>query len=481
MMRAALTLVLLLVAWPVEAQTCDQLALAAHRAAVEGTTIPNDLNRCRGDISKPPAGSGNWPIQLEGVLYATGKAHRDLRPWLAGGEVWGHNGREFGSTIYEPRNTSTALLVRHSAKRFGDTDLARLTASYLRAQWAKQALAATPSPPARISYYQGDHKLDRARLNQRTGYHGPFVHLPGERQAENPKRGTFTGAWVEDNAGHAFLAWAADFPGRRYRKENIGPGALAGPLWTVRKLTGRRYASTVPPEVFGLTETERRNLRDFLRKPTDPSLARIVGSWLDGYPMRRDAELTFRRYRSGSTLAVLSKVTNANKSGAPVVLGTKDRSTWLLPSTYKGVKAVSAFGSIDGDRAVARSKEGRSLEVSLRGLGDVAWSAVWSSNGLRFHGDEAQPPPASPSAQAPVSPTPVSPSPGASTARYRAAYSALDLLAREQRPEAERLTRVLGGLLFNLEQWERNPSADSRGDLLSAYRALGKTVGQIPP
>ncbi|MEO1367914.1 MAG: hypothetical protein AAFX50_12130 [Acidobacteriota bacterium] len=370
-----------------DVQACLEPAVAAFTGAVEGRSVDKPSVRgCRPpDLDLPPPGSGNWPILISAALYLDGSEdERWLLPWLSGADgKWGHNGREGGSTIYEGLNWAAALAVRHRAcSRPSDAALCRAAGGWLRAGYAKWALAATSQAPARIVFRQGTQIARRNRLDV-VGYHGPFAHLPGDRQAERPDRGQFVGSWVDLHPVNPLLAWAADVPGRRYREDQVTPTERALPLWVASALTGRSYSEELPLDFAGLTAAERDALRRFLAMPTDGDLAAPLVAWLDTYPSR-SRRVTYRRYASGEVVTVASHTTNANKSGATVVAGFADRSAWLLPSTYKGVGAATAHGELRADRAVATSNDGGRLELDLSGLGPVAWEVLWSPEGARF-------------------------------------------------------------------------------------------------
>ena len=371
---------------PAWAGFCDSRAHEAHRLAVLGAELPASVlpAECLGTIDTPPRGSGNWPVMLRGARYIAGQTDgQDLLPWLQGGGVWSHNGRENGSTMYESWNTATALAVLHLARQRGHGKLERAAARWLRALWAKYALAATPWQPARTRFWQHKERHERRRLRY-LGYVGPMIHMAGNRQAEDPKRGENTGAWVDVHGGNPVLAWAADWPGRRYKQQFIEPGSRGGTLWTVQTLTGKTFGETVDPASFGLSEQERKTLRAFLSTPTDETLARRVGAWLDGYPYWPRLTLSIRRYGSGAVVTVMSSTYNASKSGAVVVAADRQSSTWLLPSAYKGVGAVQAWGEIVGNTAIATSKDGGRWQLDLSGFGALAWQARWTDQGLHF-------------------------------------------------------------------------------------------------
>ena len=342
------------------------------------------LQSCRSPLGKPPAGSGNWPIQIETALYLSGQ-NDDLvlLPWLSGGEAWGHNGVEFGSPIYEAWNWASALAVHHRARQQEDGELAEASRLWLRAMLAKLALAASPAPPRDMRFGQGGQWFTRKRLDY-FGYHGPFVHLVGERAQEDPKRGKFTGSWAEVNRRHGALAWAADWPGRRHTGDFLGkekdgrpdPGTLL--LWMISRLSGvEAFADEVEPEIFGLDDAERLALR-----PTDAERVKALLPWLDGYPRPDNAEITIRRYRGGQILTVLEQSRNANKSGAVVVGFDGRTSTWIAPSRFRGVKAASAQGTIEDNRAVARSNDGHTMELRFGDWGELAWELVWGTPGV---------------------------------------------------------------------------------------------------
>ena len=398
---------------------------------------------------------------------------RDLLPWLRGGTAWSHNGRESGSTTYEPWNVSTALAVLHHARNRGHDELASASARWLRALWAKYVLCATPWLPPQTRFRQHDRNHDHRRLDY-TGYRGPMVHMAGNRQAENPRRGSHTGAWIDVHAGHPALAWAADWPGRRYKREFIQPGARGGTLWTVHRLTGKGFGQTVDPSVFGLTADERRTLAGFLNAPTDLGLARRVGAWLDGYPNWKRTVLTIRRYGSGAVLTVLSRTSNANKSGAVITLGTREASTWLLPSAYRGVGAATAEGSIQGTTAVATSNDGGRLSLDLSGLGEVAWEARWTGDGLVFDGAQTEPEPRA------IASTGSQPRPDASLV---AVLHALDAWASAQPSDVESVLRTAGELFVRLDTWTDRPDHDrepARASVAQAAHRLQSLVSELP-
>ena len=463
------------------ATQCHNVAEVAHQAAVLGHQLPEIPKKCLNPIASPPAGSGNWPVNLASALYASGKPHRDLLPWLHGGAVWSHNGRENGSW-YEQWNIASAFLVRFTAEELGHGERYRYAGLYLRAQWAKDALAATTIPPAQVLYRMGDGVYSRRPVNANR-YSGPFIHRAGDRHAEEV-RGKFTGAWVEGKQSHALLAWAADWPGRKYKRfdrMNLGRA-----LWTVQKLTGQKYRQTVDPAFFGLTPKERKTLRAFLQDPTNGRLARELGSWLERYPQLPGVQSTYRRYKNGVTLSVLSRSSNANKGAANVVLGGREgRTEWILPATFKKGKVPTTHGKIQGHQAIATAPhENRELTVNLKGLGDIAWEARWTANGLHFVGDEPtkpNPPPPNTGKPTPTAPA----SSGTQGNALTSALVALDGLAQKQGPKAEQVTRSLGGVLSALGAWHQTPNPKTHAALLQSYVALGgpiaKTAAEVPP
>lgn len=378
------------------AEACLDRALNAFVASVEGRPVSAaSLAGCRPpNLDLPPAGSGNWPILASAALYVAGaEDDRWLLPWLSGaGGQWGHNGRESGSTIYAGLNWAAALAVRHRACMRTDLELCDASGAWLRAGWAKWALAATSQAPSQIVYRQHDVVAERPRLDV-LGYHGPFAHLVGDRQAEKPDRGRFMGSWVELTPLHPLLAWAADVPSRRYDESKIKAEERSLPLWVAKTLTGRSYGETMPIELTGLSAAERQTLRSFLTDPGDRQLATRLVRWLDSYPSL-SRTVTYRRYQSGDVVAVSSHTTNANKSGAVVTAGLGSKSIWLLPSRFAGVGAATAQGQLLEDRAIATSNDGGRLELDLSALGEVAWEAVWDTEGARLLGEEVEPAPA---------------------------------------------------------------------------------------
>lgn len=451
---------------------CHRVAAVAHQAAVLGHALPAIPARCPGRMDQPPAGSGNWPVNLAGAQYAVGEPHNDLLPWLRGG-VWSHNGRENGA-FYEPWNTRTAFLVRYMAERRGDRELTFWSGRYLRAQWAKEALAATPHQPIQVIYRIGDFTATRKPLN-RNRYRGPFIHRVGNRHAEDPERGRFAGAWVESKDAHALLAWAADWPGRRF--ERVQFGEMAGGVWTVQQLTGKKYRQTVSASFFGLTADERRTLRSFLQNPTNGRLAREVASWLDGYPQLPGVTSTYRRYMSGVTLSVLSRSSHASKGAANVVLGGREGATeWLLPADFARKKVPTTHGAIEGHHAVATAP-GRRLTTNLNGLGPIAWEAHWTPQGVRFVGDSEPAAQVATGSPPPPSSRPSVPSaPIAEGEELRRALVALDLWAKAQDPESERVIRSVGGMLSTLDAWTQEPTPGHHAALFKAYASLGVAV-----
>ncbi|MEM1183215.1 MAG: hypothetical protein AAGM22_33035, partial [Acidobacteriota bacterium] len=167
----------------VPASACLERAVQAFTGAVEGQPVHKpSVQGCRPpNLDLPPPGSGNWPILVSAALYVDGSEdERWLLPWLSGAEgKWGHNGREGGSTIYEGLNWAAALAVRHHAcSRPGDEALCDAAGGWLRAGYAKWALAATSQAPQRIVFRQAGQVARRPRLDV-VGYFGPFGHLPG--------------------------------------------------------------------------------------------------------------------------------------------------------------------------------------------------------------------------------------------------------------------------------------------------------------
>lgn len=385
----ALVLVGLLAAGSAEARGCHDRGVDALARAIQGEKVtPKGLSDCRGDLRRPPAGSGNWPIQIESALYYSGHTDgRVLLPWLEGGPVWGHNGKESGSPIYEAWNWASAIAVHHRADAIGDRVMREASRRWLRAMAAKMALAASPSSPARIRFGQGGKWYERERVNY-FRYEGPFVHLVGDRAQENPKRGKFTGSWAEVNRRHGALAWAVDWPGRRHGGDFLGakkggspdPGTLL--LWTIARLGKvKHFGATVEPAVFGLDDEERAALRAFLEQPTHPRRAARLASWLEGYPRPAESPITIRRYQDGKILTVLGRTRNANKSGAVVVGFDGRNSIWIAPSRFRGVGAATAFGKIEDGRALAVSGDGHRMELRIGDWGALAWELEWGADG----------------------------------------------------------------------------------------------------
>ncbi|MEM1204768.1 MAG: hypothetical protein AAGN66_16185 [Acidobacteriota bacterium] len=473
-MRCSLTfvlsLLLALLAAPAAAQQCHDRALAAFASAfAEGQATPASKLCMARSLASPPPGSGNIPILNVGALWLTGDIKDEvLLPWLSGTGGWSHNGKEDGSIIYEPWNLAVALAVTHRAcQRQRSPQLCTAGRLYLRATWAKYALSATPKAPARIRWGVGGKWFERPRINY-IRYEGPFVHYPGDRQVTTPK-GNSTAAWSDVHRINAALAWAADWPARRHGSAiTRQPATLV--IWTASQLAGgRSYGQSTPAGLWGLTNTERSQLRAFLGAPTDHTKARPVAAWLEPYPRRKGIELRVRRYwQDARVLAVRNHTQNANKPGAVAVTGTARESTWVAPSTYKGVGAATAHAVIEDGASRVRtwSNDGNEMLLPIGKWGGLAWEVVWDDRGVRFTYPAPEPgttKPATPSGP-PATPPATPPTGGSPDPRYNQAILLLARIIADTPESAEhrQLLEIAGAVVRRIESLSQAPADPTR-------------------
>ena len=368
--------------------TCHDRGLDAIRNAIEGkkTELDAGYRGCMSDISSPPAGSQNWPVQLRGAAVINGFFDADMMlPFLRGENRWGHNGRETGSGIYEAWNVATVIALLHWAKRQDKEEIVEAARGWLRAEWVKLALAATEMPQdVRVEAADRQGKLHAEKREPAVGgYKGLLVHLAGNRMYTDLDENTPQGYPVERSFLGPLLSWAVDWSPRGRPHIDRAHQGGGWTLWLIETLSGKPYRTTAPPGIFGLTKSLREALHAYIDNPTRVD-AKPLLAHLDPYKMRGKVSMTYLCLENGGVATVLSRIENGNKPGIPIVCCDGKLSSWAGPSLYKGEGAPQATGSIDGDDLVAE-EGGRTVRLTLPAA--VRYRIVHDRQGVRLDGE----------------------------------------------------------------------------------------------
>ncbi|HEX4954071.1 MAG TPA: hypothetical protein VF017_11830 [Thermoanaerobaculia bacterium] len=319
--------------------------VALEMAAVGVRMTPEQMSTCLSNISSPPAGSGNWPIEL----YTAQVINHDqptsvLTPWLRGQNGWSLNGTENASIVYHAWNWAAALAVHKHAMDHPGTAYDALrndSKQYLKATLARMALAATPSRPSQIRFRVNSAEVTRNYIDA-SGYTGLFVHHPADRSSSDPISYTNPdpnmGGWVEGTANHSLLTWCLGVTNRKYNNY-LGN-------WVTKLMStlygGRAYTTNLPEGACGATAAEITNLLNFVNGPT-PARAALILPHLTPYPNRTGREFRYRYYLNGARVNLLNQSSNSNKGAVNLV--TYDGvslSWWVAPAKFKPVGSASS-------------------------------------------------------------------------------------------------------------------------------------------
>ena len=308
-------------------------------------------------IDSPPPGSGNWPLHHAAALHLAGLTDgRDLLPWLRGENGWYHNGKETGSPLYEDANAAVALQLHHGAANPEVRAAARL---WLRALWARMALAAASRPRA-MKICIGGRCQERSIKQRDWIYHGPWSYRPGERALRNPAAGGWGVHWDVDPLQPTFGA-ALDLP-RTFHNKRAVPAAHRVTLptllpWVLQE-AGIQLEGANPAARFGLSEEERSILAAFVTAPS-ATAAHRVAPYLEGYGEPR--ELIIARFANDALVSFWSDWSrNANKPAAVMVARRPSgQAVYGVPSLWRGVGAQAARAEWDrkGNRLVGHSRD----------------------------------------------------------------------------------------------------------------------------
>jgi hypothetical protein len=355
------------------------LAVAGPKSAISHAALGN----CLADIARPPAGSGNWPIQLAAALHLAGLTDgADLLPWLQGQNGWYHNGAETGSPLYESANVATALELHHGSP---EPRIRAAAGRWLRALWTRLALTVGPDPKA-MEVCIGGRCQQRPRKERDWQYHGPWSYRPGERAVRNPGSGGWGVHWDVEPV-QPVLGAALDVP-RTFRGKRPIPSVEEVTLPTLLPWVLARHGVALgrenPPELFGLTPEERAALVAFVNAPSAVG-ARRLAPFVEGYGDPR--EMVIARFPHDALLVFWQGTSrNGNKPAATFVLRRPSgEAVYGVPSRWRAVGARAAWAEWDRRLGEIRGQsrdEVPATVFSLRGFGQPTLVLHLTAQGL---------------------------------------------------------------------------------------------------
>lgn len=315
---------------------CDHRGAAAVALSLSGYVVQaSEMEGCRSDLSKPPPGSGNWPVQAEAALCLSGLSQGcdKLLPLLRGAGGWGINGWESWSPLYHASNVGAVLALAND----GPPEVGTLVGAWLRAHWAMASLMTGPVP-ATLEAVVGAEERARPWRDRDWGYSGPVVWAPGERACRNPDNGDLC-PHMDNTALHMALGMALDLP--RSVKVWTPSEPIDVTLATLLPFVLHQYApgfgGSHNPALFGLSPIDRETLKAFVMAPTAAG-AESVAKMAKGYDDPREMRIL---RGPGSVVSFWEGPTrNSNKPAACLSGFWGGQGHYIGPADWKGVGAA---------------------------------------------------------------------------------------------------------------------------------------------
>jgi hypothetical protein len=246
----------------------------------------------------------------------------------------GFMGREFFSTVYAAGVVDSVVRVKSKAQQLGHTDIVSDSNRWLRAYWAFSSLGALDVSVRTAVFHKAQIDYTKTLSLGQTNFNGYAVSLAGPRASKQTSNG-MGGESGPGSPNHILLSWALGntrvrTPGGPIAKTTLG---LLGHSIGVQFRSDDSMvpiSGSLPPEKFGLSQTERNQLKTFIETNGSQNLVQVLGMTA-GYR----APCSYHIYRSTQgVISWMEETCNANKGPYSISKTTSDgRSEWMLMTT----------------------------------------------------------------------------------------------------------------------------------------------------